>query len=378
MTTYAEQVRPYINFESKDEMDKHFNMFRKKHRFDITEKENHVLFTLNGLAFKYRGACKIELEKLAKAAGTSLTTVKNAIRKAVNFGMIKRFKTRKQNGSRQGVTVYQFQHFLPENCPLKDDHSQNVEEPCERKDKELFFKPYSLILLLPSLKKSLKIITNPAKHGTVSDSSVLEKSEKPVSLRSKIAHQLKARGLSLTTLNEFAKIGYGQITKLVKQDASIPKSYLEGLVYKKFLYVLDRKSSRNPFGLFSSLVEKEFAKLLGQAPEGEQCELELQAKRGVRFRPVPEQIIEIETDPAKKSRLIKNNEIAKMQREQAVTGKKVGVVPDWLRELKEQEALEEEQQKAIKQAEQNNEPEIDFEAERIKLLKELGYEVDSL
>src|SRR5690606_28815139 len=155
-------------------------------------------------------------------------------------------------------------------------------------------------------------------------------------------------------LNEFAKIGYGQIIKLVKQDASIPKSYAEELVYKKFLYVLDRKSSRNPFGLFSSLVEKEFAKLLGQVPEGEQCELELQAKRGIRFRPVPEWKIELEEDPARKARLIKNNEIARMQREQAVTGKKVGVVPEWLKELKEQETQEEAEKAAIQKAELEN------------------------
>lgn len=371
MTTYADQVRPYINFESKDEMDKHFNLFRKKHRFDITEKENHVLFTLNGLAFKYRGACKIELEKLAQAAGTSLTTVKNAIRKAVNFGMIKRFKTRKKNGSRQGVTVYQFQHFLPEKCPLNADYSENEEKPCERKDNELFFAPQSLILLLPSLKKSLKIITYQT-DGTVSSSPVVKETEKPVSLRQKIARQLKVRGLSLTTLNEFAKIGYGQINKLIEKDSSIPKAYLENVVYKKFLYVLDRKNSYRPFGLFSSLVEKEFAKLLGQVPEGEQCELELQAKRGIRFRPVPEWKIEQEEDPARKARLIKNNEIARQQMKMATAGKKVGVVTDWYKEQKEQEAKEEAEKAAIQKAEQENAPQIDFEAERLRLLELLN------
>lgn len=377
MTTYADQVRPYINFESKDEMDKHFNMFRKKHRFDITEKENKVLFTLNGYAFKFPGACKIETEKIAKAAGVSLATVKRAVSKAEGFGMLKRFKTRKENGRRQGVTVYQFQRFELELGPQTASDRPIDEKPCDSKGKELNFKPYALTLLLPSLKKSLKIITYQT-DGTVSNSPVVRETEKPVSLRQKIARQLKVRGLSLTTLNEFAKIGYGQINKLVKQDSSIPKAYLENIVYKKFLYVLDRKNSYRPFGLFSDLVEKEFAKLLGQAPEGEQCELELQAKRGIRFRPVPEWKIELEEDPARKARLIKNNEIARMQREQAVTGKKVGVVPDWLKALKEQEAQEAAEKAAIQKAEQEKAPQIDFEAERIKMLQELGYSQDEI
>ncbi|MFS0878005.1 hypothetical protein [Solibacillus isronensis] len=374
MTTYADQVRPYINFESKDEMDKHFNFFRKKHRFDITEKENKVLFTLNGFAFKFPGACKIETEKIAKAAGVSLATVKRAVSKAEGFGMLKRFKTRKENGRRQGVTVYQFQRFELELEPQTLSDRPIDEMPCDSKGKELNFKPYALILLLPSLKKSLKNITYPENHGTVSSSSVSEEIEKPVSLRQKIARQLKVRGLSLTTLNEFAKIAYGQIKKLVTQDASIPKTYAEDLVYKKFMYVLNRKSMRNPFGLFSSLVEKEFAKLLGQVPKGEQCELELQAKRGIRFRAVPDWMIEQEQDPARKARLIKNNEIARMQKEQASTSKKVGVVPDWLRESKELEAKEEAERQAAKKAEQENTPEIDFEAERVKLLLEMGYD----
>lgn len=364
MTTYAEQVRPYINFESKDEMDRHFNLYRKKYRFEITEKENHVLFTLNGYAMKFPGACKIELEKIAKAAGVSLATTKRAIVKADKLGILKRFKTRKENGRRQGVTVYQFQRFELELEPQTMSDRPSDEKPCERKENEPNLKPYALILLLPSLKKSLKDITYPAKDGTGSNQSDLEKSEKPASLRQKMARQLKVRGLSLTTLNEFAKIGYGQIKKLVEKDSSIPKAYLENIVYKKFLYVLDRKNSKNPFGLFSDLVEKEFAKLLGQAPEGEQCELELQAKRGIRFRPVPEWKIELEEDPARKARLIKNNEIARKQMKTASTGKKVGVVPDWLKALKDNEQVK---QQTVEIA-----SEIDFAAERERLLAELN------
>lgn len=152
MTTYAEQVRPYINFENKDEMDKHFNLFRKKFRYDITEKENHVLFTLTGFAMKFPGACKIELNKIADAAGVSASTVKRAIAKACDLGMLKRFNKRKEGGRRQGVTVYQFQRFELQDEPQRLNHRENNEKSCESKKEASKFKLQSLILLLPSLK----------------------------------------------------------------------------------------------------------------------------------------------------------------------------------------------------------------------------------
>lgn len=330
MTTYAEQVRPYINFKSKDEMDKHFNLFRQKHRFEFTEKENKALFTLNGFAMKFPGACKVEVEKIAKAAGVSVATAKRAFAKADRFGMLKRFKTRKQNGRRQGVTVYQFQHFELELDTQTTSDRQDNEKPCERKGEDLNKKPYSLILLLPSFKKSLKDFSN-QKDGTTTSKPKIDQAEKKLSLRQRIAQQLKVRNCSVKDIGEFAKIAYGQIKKLLQQDATIPKTYAEELVYKKFLVAIEH--ARNPFALFSYLIKKEFDKLLGQSKD-EKCELELEAKRGVIFDLVPQFMIDNEQNPVKKARLIKQNEIAMRQRAEA---KQAEQVPEWMEKGRQQQ-----------------------------------------
>lgn len=362
-------LQQYAQFTSVKEMDEHVQRHIEQSFNKITNSTRKVLYAIAGRSLRFIGASHLKIETIAKDVSVSDKTVGRAIKKLVELGILEKFNSTKKNGIK-GANIYSILPFVPSDVPSVMSERVEAEKPCNSNVKGPEISSESINLLITN-KTSLKNITYQT-DGAVSNLPVVKETEKPVSLRQKIAHQLKARGLSLTTLNEFAKIGYGQITKLVKQDASIPKSYAEELVYKKFLYVLDRKSSRNPFGLFSSIVEKEFAKLLGQVPEGEQCELELQAKCGIRFRPVPEWKIEQEEDPARKARLIKNNEIARQQMKMATAGKKVGVVTDWYKEQKEQEAKEEAEKAAIQKAEQENAPQIDFETERLRLLELLN------
>lgn len=373
MTTYAEQVRPYINFESKDEMDKHFNMFRKKHRFDITEKENKVLFTLNGYAMKFPGACKIETEKLAKAAGVSVTTVKNAIRKAVNFNMLKRFKTRKQNGSRQGVTVYQFQRFLPENCPLKNDYSQNNEKPCESKEKELKFEPYALTLLLPSLKKSFK------------DTNITDMPEKNKSLKIGLLNKIpqviaKAIGPFMDDAKEIYEMVGTIFNAKSKVDKSIKFEAYEDTYYKAIVSVFEsqKRAARNerknkPFNVFAvmykAILETTKRIVCPELPVKSAEQPKVPVKPNARIEQVPHFMIDAATDPIEKARLIEQNELAKKQHS-VRNGKEA--VPSWFVPVSERKNVVEAPVRI------QNEPEIDFEAERIKMLQKLGYSQEEI
>lgn len=148
--SYIAQVKEYQNFNSHHEMDAHFEKFRKLHRFKITKTENEVLFTLKAHAVKVPGAVKIKLETLAKEVGTSLTSVKRGLAKGIELGIIKRFKTRKENGSKQGATVYQFQHFSQQDGPLELGRRENAENPRDSKDEAAKNEPESLIPLSPS------------------------------------------------------------------------------------------------------------------------------------------------------------------------------------------------------------------------------------
>lgn len=371
MSTYADRLAPYQNFKDKHEMDEHVTKHLQHIGYELNNTDHKLLNHIRTHAVRYPGAFQQLTETMAKAIDKSVPTVKRILTKLVKLGILKRKLTRKKNNSRMGASIYQIQIFSLENDTqkmIRSNKKEDLSNSCGSKVQTNGNENKPFISLN---KNNLKDITNP-EDGTASNSLVLETSEKPVSLRQKIARQLKARNLSLTTLNEFATIAYGQIKKLMKQDTSIPKAYVEELVYKKFLFILDRKGTTNPFGLFTHVIKKEFAKLLGKNPEGEQCELELQAKRGVRFRPVPDWMIEQEQDPTRKARLIKNNEIARKQREQATAGKKVGVVTEWYRDLKAQEAQEEAEKAAARKAEIENAPQINFEEARLKLLEELN------
>lgn len=155
MTTYAEQVSPYINFTSEKEMDHHFNLLRKKFRYEFTQSEIEVLFALKGHAAKFPGACKIALETIAEVSGYSLATVKRAVSKAVKLGILKRFNTRKANGRLRGVNIYQFQQFSePLVEPLTLSCRENDEKPCERKSEQPKNEAEALISL--STNKSFK------------------------------------------------------------------------------------------------------------------------------------------------------------------------------------------------------------------------------
>lgn len=339
MPTYAEQVQPYINFESSDEMDKHFNLFRKKHRYDITEGENKALFTLNGFAFKFPGACKVTPEKVAKVAGISVATVNRAISKAAKFGIIKRFKTRKDNGRKQGVTVYQFQRFELELDRQVVIDSQNNEKPCERKVEGLKFELYSLILLLPSLKvlKDTNITGQAHSEKKVDKETVLKNA-----LLDKLPEAL--RGLSL--FFDKSQDIYG-MTGLIfaAKDKSVRIEEHEGLFRKTIRSVYEywtrqvRKGNKdyNVFGLMRKAISEMSAKIIA----------------GLAYnKPVKN-----EAEPARK--------FEQMPKWMSVDKTKFNsreLVPDWFGN-RNAEAPKETPSKA---------PEIDFEAERQKILSKLG------
>lgn len=346
MTTYAEQVRPYINFENKEEMDKHFNLFRKKHRYDLTEKENHVLFTLNGHASKFPGVCKIELEKIAKAAGTSVATAKRAFAKADVFGMIKRFKTRKDGGRRQGVTIYQFQHFELQDEPQTASDRENAEKPCESSIQELKNKAQSLILLLPSLKifKDTNITKTyadklPADKETIKKNALLDKL--PNALRGLSVYFNKSQDI-------YDMVGVIFTAKnIVSKEIRIEEH--EGLFRKAIASVYEYwkrqvKSGKDDYNVFG-LMNKAIKELVTKIVDGSAYNVPVKETKQV-------------TVPARSSEQVPDwmpvNKAVFTSRE---------LIPDWM-ENRNEGGLPESPKKA---------PEIDFELERQKILAKLGY-----
>lgn len=149
----TKDLKPYQLFENEFELKKPFDLFRKVFRYKLTDSDNKVLFEMAGYAVKFPEACKLKNGTISKITSLSEATVKRVIAKAVELGILKRFKTRKDGGRRQGTTVYQFQYFNSDlQCePQAISDRENTEKPCDSKIEELKNETEILSFLSPSL-----------------------------------------------------------------------------------------------------------------------------------------------------------------------------------------------------------------------------------
>ncbi|MGA4519267.1 helix-turn-helix domain-containing protein [Solibacillus silvestris] len=361
-------LKDYSNFNSIEEMDKNVKLHVTENFFNLTESTRKILFAIAGRSLKYIGAAHLRAQTIATAVGVSRRTVMRAIKELEERKIIKRIKQTKKNGIK-GANIYSILPFVTSNDTSGKSHRGNKEVPCGSKDEGHNSKDESLVSF--SNEKFFKDI--PVQRAETGDSSnpVIETEIQKPNLRTRISRQMKARKLSLSKLNEFATIAYSNINKILKVDSTIPREYLEDLAYRKLLGVFDDEGIDCVFSVFTYRLKKEFNKLIGKS--GEQDSVELNAKRGAVVRPVPQFMIDNETDLIRKAKLIKNNEVAKAQKESLKTakGKKVGVVPDWFYKQKEEQAQKEAERQAALKAKAENAPPIDYAAEKERLLKML-------
>lgn len=364
MTTYDEKLKPYVQFKTAREMDEQVTKYRQNIGYQLNTTDNKLLNYMKAHAVRYTGVFYQLVETISKNIGKSPTTVKRSLKKITDLGIVKRIPTtRKKNGGK-GATIFQFQFFKLENGPLDMVHCDSKKEvpnSCGSKleEKDIESKPFI------SSKKDLYNKSTYQQVDSMASNTDIDRAKEKITLRKKFEQQLKNRKYSLTTLSEYAKIAYGSINALVKQNAALPKEYLENIVYQKFLSVIDNKNARNPFALFSYAIKKEFNKLIGKSEEKD--ELDLDFERGIRFERVPQWMIEKEQDPIKKANMIKRNELSKKQREEA---RKSRAIPEWFVSI---ENKEDNNKPMVATEKVEQEEKLDYELERRKLMQMLGY-----
>lgn len=354
MTTYAEQVRPYINFKSSEEMDKHFNLFRKKHRYELTETDNKVLFVLNGFAFKFPGACKVTPEKVATAAGVSVASVKRAISKATKLGLIKRIPQRKDGGRRQGVTVYQFQRFELELEPQTLSDRENDEKPCESKIQAGKIKVESLILLLPSFKD-------------LKDTKTTKAPEKSEALKNGLLSKLpsvftKAISPFMSSADDIHRLVGAIFNGKKSIDKSVRVEQHEDLYYKAIVSVFESQKraerKEKTFNVFAVMFKAiaDVTKLIasGNAYKRPETQVNGQAIK-VSKEPIPQFMIDNEQDEARKNELL-----AMKEQQENLIDRNKEQLPDWYGAYKQDQQTKYNQAPVVS----NNEEDKDFFARK--------------
>ena len=268
MSTYTDQLQPYQNFENETMLKKAFNLFRKVFRYELTESDNKVLFEMTGYAVKFPGACKMKLETIAKITGVSLATVKRAIAKAIKLGILKRYKTRKDNGRRQGTTVYQFQQF---NGELQDEpqtmsHRQQDAIPSESKGETAKSETEALNSLSPSL--FLKDTNITIKHADIQ--SVDKEAIKKNALLGKLPNALHGLSLFFDKSHEIYDMTGVIFAAKNKVSKEIRIEEHEGLFRKTIASVYEYwkrqvksgKNDYNVFGLMSKAIKELVEKII--------------------------------------------------------------------------------------------------------------------
>lgn len=160
-----ETIRQYQTFETVEKMNKHIDKLFKNFEFNDTERE--ILFTISKHSVKVLGVCWLKNKTLANIVGKSIGTVKNAIRKFKNMGIIKRVR---QNRKKSGGDGASLTIIFPKLTTAVDhrEEKKNDEKPCQTYNLEPTEKSETIISKTP-IYKIINYIHSKIKNNSFSN-----------------------------------------------------------------------------------------------------------------------------------------------------------------------------------------------------------------
>ncbi|WP_186578073.1 helix-turn-helix domain-containing protein [Aquibacillus kalidii] len=131
------ELQNEVSFNSIKSMDTNINNFFKHHKFDLNESTYKVLRDLQQHSVKFIGVSFSKYATIAQRLSISPRTVIRAINSLVDYGIIKKIKTRKNTG-KQGSNIFVIQQWQSESH--SECHSDNeVIEPTESRSQRTKF-----------------------------------------------------------------------------------------------------------------------------------------------------------------------------------------------------------------------------------------------
>ncbi|WP_051508666.1 helix-turn-helix domain-containing protein [Sporosarcina sp. D27] len=111
----------YQTFESKNELNDAIDIHIERNNFALNETERSIFLMLSRYAVKFPGVAHLKSDTIAKAIGKTSRTIRRAIAKLIELGMIERLEFMRSVAGGNGANIYRIVHpsastrTLPEN-----------------------------------------------------------------------------------------------------------------------------------------------------------------------------------------------------------------------------------------------------------------------
>ena len=339
-------LKSYKQFESVHEMDQHVQQHIHKNFYELTKSTRKVLLVIASHALRFPGAAHLKIETIATKINVSEKTVNRAIKSLVEKSIIGKRNRTKKNGIK-GANVYFILPCVPSNVPSEMSERANNENPCDIKDEQTIKQAESFNSFKQNLNNNNK---NTYAPHAVDNGEINKVDKEPFaqpSLYTRIKGVLSKRN-SIEQLSEFARIAYGSVKKVCSLDSRIPRKQAEDIAFNHFTNVIESKSARNVFAVFSAKM-REVVNLLAGKNE-HYTHLELAMKQGKTSTHTPSNRPRINIKEQAPDWM--DTDYTKYTRRE--------LVPDWMAEGSD----------AASPSKENST--IDFEAERLAILAKLG------
>lgn len=305
----------YKSFNSVEDMDQAVENHIAYHFEKLTPAECEVLRCLASHSLTAYGASHLLVDTIAKEIGVTAKTIYRATKKLTDLGIITKYKTVKRTG--QGASIYVIapfkkesivRHSMSDSCQSPETHVNAVIPTKTHVKNEPVTKLFSTYSFNPSVNKNVNAYGTPAIHIDLKEQ--LRAIYNPISVEGNQAFE------------ELCKIAFGRLKQYMRSH-NVPYLQMEQIVLKCMSDLVRKKNVRNQFAMYSKMIERQTLQLF-------ETFLQPEMAAGINM-----------------------------------FGKKVGVVPDWFVPVGERGRKENVRNEPV-------EPEIDFEAERRKMLARLG------
>lgn len=100
----------YQTFESKNELNDAIDIHIERNNFAINETERSIFLMLSRYAVKFPGVAHLKSDTIAKAIGKTGRTIRRAIAKLIELGMIERLEFMRSKAGGNGANIYLIVH----------------------------------------------------------------------------------------------------------------------------------------------------------------------------------------------------------------------------------------------------------------------------
>lgn len=260
MTNYNySKLSPYVNFNQKKQMDEQVAKFRQTIGYQLNDTDNRVLTYMMQYSVRYTGVFYQLVDTIANNLKRSVATVKRALSKITDLGIVKRIPTFRKTKGGKGATIFQFQYFTNE--PLQVSYCSSRKNPTESKAQATTLESKPVILSNKSLK-DIKTYKNVLTNSEVE--SILKVPFAQLSFADKIKSLVTAT-IGADKVKEVNQVIFSKRSQMLKMESLKSEgSKVSDLLFNALRTTLNAFKSgkaRNIFAYLNGVIERSIDEL---------------------------------------------------------------------------------------------------------------------